>query len=87
MLLDCFACGVIPIYYGSTGYTHFFDTDGVVQIDDLSSLEVILSKLTVQDYYDRVTSVKSNFLKVKEFFDADSLLINRIESHITKRNG
>lgn len=85
MLLDCFACGVIPIYYGSKGYTHFFDADGVVEIDDLSSLEAILSKLTVQDYYDKVTSVKSNFLKVKEFFDADSLLINRIESHINQR--
>tara|TARA_B110000977_G_scaffold200330_1_gene290412 strand:- start:2478 stop:3416 length:939 start_codon:yes stop_codon:yes gene_type:complete len=86
MLLDCFACGVIPIYYGSKGYKHFFEAGGVVEIDDLSSLEAILSKLTVQDYIDRVDFVKSNFLKVKEFYDVDCLLINKIENYILKRN-
>lgn len=85
MLLDCFACGVIPIYYGSSGYLKIFNGHGVIEIDSLRSLDKVLSDLSIEDYYSRLDAVKSNFDTVKKYYDIDSVLIDKIEDFIKRR--
>ena len=85
MLLDCFACGVVPIYYGSKGYLKFFEKDGVIEIENLSDLEKVLLELSEQDYLDRLQWVKSNFSKVKAFYNIDEVMIESIDTFVATR--
>jgi len=84
-ILDCFACGVVPIYYGSKGYKEFFDERGVIEINDLGELQTILSNLTDSSYYEKMESIKANFQTVKEFYDIDTEMINKVEAFLIER--
>jgi hypothetical protein len=38
-LLDCFICGTIPIYWGASNISRYFNTDGMVICNDLAELQ------------------------------------------------
>ena len=65
MLLDCFACGVVPIYFGSNGYQKVFDKNGVIEIKEPSDLAATLGNLSLNDYHSRKKAITKNFTTVK----------------------
>ena len=82
MLLDCFACGVVPIYYGSRGYAKIFDDDGVMEFKNTCELTKILSTLSKDDYATRLKSIKHNFEKVANLYYIDEVMVNEIEKNL-----
>jgi glycosyl transferase family 10 (putative fucosyltransferase) len=44
-LIDCFACGTIPIYWGCPNIGKFFDLQGIIQFDKITDLPDILAQL------------------------------------------
>jgi hypothetical protein len=38
-LLDCLICGTIPIYWGASNISHYFNVDGMVICNDLAELQ------------------------------------------------
>jgi hypothetical protein len=44
-LLDCFICGTIPIYWGASNISHYFNTDGMVICNDLAELQGAIEAL------------------------------------------
>ena len=68
-ILNCFATGTIPIYYGATELDKYFNMDGVILINDMSKEEVLdlTNSLTVNDYTDKIDAIKENFEIVKQF--------------------
>jgi len=48
-LLDCFAYGTIPIYYGCPNIDDFFNTDGIIKFNNYEELNDILNKLSLDD--------------------------------------
>ena len=38
-LLDCFICGTIPLYWGASNISQYFNTDGMVICNDLEELQ------------------------------------------------
>lgn len=58
-ILDCFMCGTIPIYIGAPDIGNYFNTDGIIMLDDsfdISSLneDLYLSKIdAIMDNYNR----------------------------------
>lgn len=46
ILLDCFALGTIPIFWGCPGIGAFFDDRGIIQFETLPELRAILPQLT-----------------------------------------
>tara|TARA_R110002110_G_scaffold401290_1_gene618084 strand:+ start:2828 stop:3625 length:798 start_codon:yes stop_codon:yes gene_type:complete len=56
-ILDCFACGTIPIYYGSPDIGDHFNMDGIIMLDE--SFDV--SSLTPELYDNKIHAIKDNF--------------------------
>lgn len=66
-LLDCFAVGTIPIYWGCPNVHQFFDAKGVLQFDTLDRLQKILSGLSFEKWVEKLSSVYVNLLKMREY--------------------
>jgi hypothetical protein len=56
-LLDCFLTGTIPIYYGTPSVGKWFNTEGMILLEDSFDIE----SLTEDVYYDKMDAVKDNF--------------------------
>ena len=56
-LLDCFLTGTIPIYYGTPSVGKWFNTDGMIILEDGFDIE----SLTEDLYNDKMDAIKDNF--------------------------
>jgi len=68
-LMNCFATGTIPIYLGATDLEKYFNTDGVIFINDKSNEEIlkIVNSLTPEYYESKMDAIKENFETVQKF--------------------
>ena len=64
-IMDCFATGTVPIYYGDPDIDKFFNPDGIISLKD--SLD--LSSLNEELYYDKMPAIQENLEIVKQFSD------------------
>ena len=68
-VMNCFATGTIPIYLGATDLGKYFNTDGVIFINDKSNEEIleIVNNLTPEYYESKMDAIKENFEAVRKF--------------------
>ena len=66
-LIDCFATGTIPIYWGCPAISRFFDADGMYTFRTLDELPDILDRLSQQDYQSRLGAVQRNMYIAKRY--------------------
>lgn len=62
-LLDCFATGTIPIYFGCSNIEKFFNPEGVIKLDH--SFDP--NKLTPDLYYSKMEAIKENFERCQDY--------------------
>ena len=62
-ILDCFACGTIPIYYGSPDIGDYFNIDGIIILTD----DFNVDQLTPELYYSKMEAVKDNYNRVLNY--------------------
>ena len=61
-LTDCFACGTIPVYYGTAGVAQYFNHEGIIFLDQNSPWENIpWEKLTREYYESKHIVIRENF--------------------------
>ena len=61
-LTDCFACGTIPVYYGTAGVAQYFNHEGIIFLDQNSPWENIpWEKLTPEYYESKKDVIQENF--------------------------
>ena len=61
-LTDCFACGTIPVYYGTAGVAQYFDPDGIIFLDQSSPWDNIpWDKLTPEYYESKKDVIQQNY--------------------------
>jgi hypothetical protein len=78
-LIDCFVTGTVPIYWGSSTISEFFNTDGIIMFDNLLDLKQKL-KLCTPDYYERkMPAIKENFELAKKYLLAEDWIYNNIK--------
>jgi len=63
-ILDCFATGTIPIYWGDPDIGKVFNEDGIIMLDEKFKLHSLTSDL----YYSKMEAVKENCQIVKDNF-------------------
>ena len=56
-VIDCFLTGTVPIFYGSSNIGKWFNTDGIIRLEDGFDIEA----LTEDMYYSRMDAIKENF--------------------------
>jgi len=55
-LTDCFACGTIPVFYGSPRVTDYFNPDGIIWLTD----DFDISTLTAELYHSKLEAIQDN---------------------------
>jgi hypothetical protein len=59
-LLNCFAVGTIPIYFGARKIDNFFDSTAILQFQSIDQLNQILSKLSFSEWANRTPGIENN---------------------------
>ena len=83
-IMDCFASGTIPIYWGCPSIAKFFDIRGIFSFDTKSELLSILDKIECAGYdqvYEQLKPyIEYNYSKVLEYSDLDDSIYAKINS-------
>jgi len=66
-LIDCFAVGTIPIYWGCPNIDKFFNTQGMLLFDTLEELQDIISSLSADKYELMKQAANQNLLLSKNY--------------------
>jgi hypothetical protein len=72
-ILDCFASGTIPIYYGSPDIGDYFNMDGIILLNN----DFDVMKITKKDYYDRIGAVKDNFNRAMKYDVIEDIIFEK----------
>lgn len=85
-ICNCFACKVVPIYYGARRIDDFFNRDGIIKVSSLEEVYEVVEKITEDDYLSRKDAIEDNYNRARTFSDTWNLLrvmycdeINKIE--------
>lgn len=73
-LMDCFLTGTIPIYWGFSRVSEFFDPNGIITFNNVDEVEEILDSLSPDDYQSRMKAVEYNYHKAYEYIDFEKHL-------------
>lgn len=79
-LIDCFATGTIPIYWGCPSIGDFFDINGIITFDTLEELDQILENLSFETYASKFQSVVNNFNKLVDFIHTDDYIYAKLKN-------
>lgn len=71
-ILDCFATGTIPIYWGSPDIADYFNPDGIIMLTD----DFTTAQLSPELYESKIEAVKENFERVKEYTVLENYMYN-----------
>lgn len=66
-IMDCFATGVVPIYWGCTNIGEFFNTDGILTFKNLTELQKILDSLSENYYSQLEEAIQDNFHRFRQY--------------------
>lgn len=73
-LIDCFATGTVPIYRGCPSIGDFFNTEGMIIIDDASDVADALSVCAPHLYEVMLPAIRDNFERAKKYYLAEDWL-------------
>lgn len=65
-IIDCFATGTIPIYWGGNKISNFFNTNGIIEVDDINELNYVIDHLHEFDICQDV--LNENFILSKQYW-------------------
>jgi hypothetical protein len=79
-LLDCFATGTIPIYFGCSNIERFFNPEGVIKLDHTFDPAMLTPEL----YKSKIDAVKENFEKCLQYgVGEDFIYTNHLKEMLT----
>ena len=64
-ILNCFARGTIPIYFGAKHIDNFFDGNAILKFNSIETLSNILSMVSISDYKNRIYAIETNMKTAK----------------------
>tara|TARA_R110002153_G_scaffold166073_2_gene318586 strand:- start:1464 stop:2327 length:864 start_codon:yes stop_codon:yes gene_type:complete len=68
-LMDCLLTGTIPIYYGCSEISKYFNPEGIICFDTEEEAKEIIKNLTITDYNNRIDAVYENLELAKQYRD------------------
>ena len=81
-IIDCFLTKTIPLYWGCPNIGDFFDTAGVIKINDCDDLIRKANLLTPDHYEKKKDVIEANFIEAQKYKDFFSRVNQEIERHI-----
>ena len=81
LLTDCFAYGTIPVYLGNPEIGKFFNTDGIMILNDNFNFDILSKDL----YYSKMDAIEDNLNRIKEMPMSDDYLYTQYISLLENR--
>jgi hypothetical protein len=66
-LIDCFATGTVPLYWGCPSIECFFNTKGILAFQSLRELEKIIPRLSHELYEDMMPAIEDNYERAMSY--------------------
>lgn len=76
-LIDCFAVGTIPIYWGCPIRGTLFDPAGIIQVRNVDEIGDILEKADKINYESRLPAVRENLETAKQYRITEDWIFNK----------
>lgn len=73
-ILDCFAVGTIPIYWGCPSIGNFFNKNGIIEYQD----DFDFNTLSPELYYSKINFISENLEKIKQYEVLEDLIFDSI---------
>jgi len=70
-IVDCFATGTVPIFWGCPNIQEIFNPLGVIVFSTIDQLVTILQSLSTEDYMSRMAAIEDNFMRFREYASPD----------------
>lgn len=86
-LVDCFVTGTIPIHWGCTNLSDYFDTRGIIVAKDVDDIISICNQLTPEMYYDMKLYIDNNKRNGLKYFDIRLSVIKEIKALLKEKYG
>jgi len=81
-VMDAFVTGTIPIYLGHRSILEDFDENGIIFLDRDGPIDYdIVNKLSEDDYYSRLESVKTNYEIARKVKISDDMIYEKIQNY------
>jgi len=86
-LTSCFASQTIPIYLGARKIDSFFNSDGIIKINenDIDNINIIVKQCCKEDYYSRREAIYDNYNRVHEYDDRWNWWFRKYGTVLTKK--
>lgn len=81
-LMDCFTTGTIPIYFGCTEIDKYFNTRGMIILDNVFDIKEIINTLNLSKYQEMKKYIEENFHLSKQYIDSLSYSYKQIKKKI-----
>lgn len=78
-LIDCFMTGTIPIYWGCPSIGDFFDTEGMIIIDNIEDIGKVIPLLDETLYLSKKEHIQKNYDLGKKYLLPDQLIYNYLK--------
>lgn len=75
-IIDCFASGCIPIYWGDPNINQHFNQNGFYTWNTIDDLSNILKNINEQDYNYKLPYIQENYEKFKKFASPDKWMLD-----------
>jgi hypothetical protein len=70
-LMDAFATGTVPIFWGCPNIGNFFNTDGIIRFNDIEEFKTI--KLSTADFKSRAAAIAENMELARKYISQDDI--------------
>ena len=77
-LIDCFMTGTVPIYWGCPDIGKFFNTDGMIDLNDLKYIHDIWNILSFGLYNSKKKAIEENFELAKKYIVSEDYIWENI---------
>ena len=78
-IIDCFATGTVPIYWGCSDIGDIFNPDGIISFSNFDDFAKI--KLSTQRYRDMMPAIEDNFERAKIYRSTDDQVVDIISKN------
>lgn len=78
ILLDCFAVGTVPIFWGAPNVGEFFNTEGILSFETVEECAYIVESLSIESYASMARAVSDNFERVKNYAITEDWLYENV---------
>ena len=85
-ITDCFALKTIPLYWGCSNITDFFNKDGIIKFSNVDDLIYILNNLDENYYNDHIDAIEDNFKIATQLMDYEQKIATTIIEIFTNNN-